>query len=58
MSSPDPDPVVEAYRGGVDVSLLRRNLRKTTEQRILDAMELQRLAEEFRRAGREARDRG
>jgi hypothetical protein len=57
MSSPDPDPVVEAYREGVDVSSLRRNLRKTPEQRILDAMELLRLAEEFRRAGREARER-
>lgn len=55
-SSPEPDPVVEAYREGIDVTLLRRNLRKTPEQRILDAMELQRLAEEFRRAGRTARE--
>jgi hypothetical protein len=51
------DPVVEAYKGDVDVTLLRRNLRRTPEERILAAMELQRLAEEFRRAGREARRR-
>ena len=49
------DPVIEAYKRDVDVSLLRRNLRRTPEQRILAAMELQKLAEEVRRAGREAR---
>jgi hypothetical protein len=49
------DPVIEAYKRDVDVSLLRKNLRLTPEQRILAAMELQKLAEEVRRAGREAR---
>jgi hypothetical protein len=49
------DPVVEAYKAGIDDSLLRRNLRLTPEERILQAMELQRLAEELRRAGRKAR---
>jgi len=51
------DPVIEAYKRDVDVSLLRRNLRRTPEERILAAMELQKLAEEVRRAGREARRR-
>jgi hypothetical protein len=39
----------------VDRTLLRKNLRLTPEERILAAMELQKLAEEVRRAGREAR---
>lgn len=49
------DPVTEAYKRGVDRTLLRKNLRLTPEERILAAMELQKLAEEVRRAGREAR---
>jgi hypothetical protein len=51
------DPVVEVYKKDVDRSLLRRNLEKTPEQRILDLQELLKLAEEARRAGREARTR-
>ena len=49
------DPVVEAYKKDVDLTLLKKNLRLTPEERILAAMELQKLAEEVRRAGREAR---
>lgn len=49
------DPVIEAYKRDVDVTLLKKNLRLTPEKRILAAMELQRLVEEVRRAGREAR---
>ncbi len=56
MGAPEErDPVVEAYKRDLDLTLLRRNLRKTPEERILAAMELQRLAEEMRRAGRDAR---
>ncbi len=51
------DPVVEAYKKDVDITLLRKNLRLTPEERILAAMELQKLAEEVRRAGREAQRR-
>jgi len=47
------DPVVEAYKRDVDRTLLRENLRKTPEERVLALMSLQRLAEEARRAGRE-----
>ena len=50
-----PDPVVEAYKKDVDLSLLRRNLGLTVEQRFLQLMELQRFADELARAGRRAR---
>lgn len=49
------DPVIAAYKRDVDRTLLKKNLRLTPEERILAVMELQRLAEEVRRAGREAR---
>ncbi len=49
------DPVIEAYKRDVDRTLLRKNLRLAPEERVLAAMELQKLAEEVRRAGREAR---
>jgi hypothetical protein len=51
----DPDPVIEAYKPGVDVTLLRENLKLTPEQRLQRLMQLQRTAEELRRAGREAK---
>ncbi|MGH7263489.1 MAG: hypothetical protein ACREMB_01380 [Candidatus Rokuibacteriota bacterium] len=51
----DPDPIVEAYKQGVDRTLLRENLRLTVEERFLNLMELQRFAAELRRAGRELR---
>jgi hypothetical protein len=46
------DPVVEAFRADVDVTLLERNLRLTVEERFLQLMELQRFAAELRSAGR------
>jgi hypothetical protein len=53
----EPDPVVEEYKKDVDRTLLRENLRRTPEQRLDNLMELQRFAEELRRAGQEARVR-
>ena len=47
--------MIEAYKRDVDRTLLRKNLRLAPEERVLAAMELQKLAEEVRRAGREAR---
>ncbi len=44
-------PVVDAYRSGVDVSLIRKNLELTVEERFVQLMELQRFASELRRAG-------
>lgn len=49
------DAVIELYKRGVDRTLLRRNLALTPEERLRQLMELQRLAEELRRAGRSAR---
>lgn len=48
----EPDPVIEAYKDGVDRTLLRENLKKTVDERLQGLLELQRLAAETRRAGR------
>jgi hypothetical protein len=45
------DPVVEAYKAGVDRSLIRENLRRTVEERLEALAKLQEFAEELRRAG-------
>ena len=50
----EPDPVVEAYKRDIDMTLLRENLRRSVDERVCNLMALQRLAEEARRAGREA----
>jgi hypothetical protein len=53
MSTPlERDPVVEAYKKDVDRTLLRANLRKSVAERIEALIELQKLAEEARRAGK------
>lgn len=49
------DPVIEAYRSGVDMTLVEENLKLTVEQRILKMMEWQRFAEAVRQAGERAR---
>jgi hypothetical protein len=51
----EPDPVIEAYKRDVDHSLLVENLKKSPEARVRGLMQLQRLAEEARRAGRKLR---
>jgi hypothetical protein len=43
----DVDPVVEAYKPGVDVTLIDRNLGFTPEERLVQLMEMQRFAEEL-----------
>jgi hypothetical protein len=52
----EPDPVIEAYKKDIDRTLLYENLKLSPEQRLLKLMELQRFAEELRRAGQRARD--
>ncbi len=52
------DPVVEAYKPGIDVTLIDRNLRLSPEERLTQLMEMQRFAEELARAGRSARPVG
>jgi hypothetical protein len=53
----EPDPVVRAYLAGIDRTLIAKNLALTPEQRFRQLMALQELAEELRRAGREAQRR-
>jgi hypothetical protein len=56
LTSPlEPDPVIEAYKKHVDRTLLRQNLRRTVQERLEMLIELQKLADEVRRAGRAAR---
>jgi hypothetical protein len=45
------DPVIEAYKKDVDRTLIRENLRLSVEARLERLMQLQRFAEELRRAG-------
>jgi hypothetical protein len=51
----EPDPVTEASEAGIDRTLPRENLRRSVEERMHKLVELQRFAEELRRAGRSAR---
>jgi len=49
------DPVIEAYKSGIDVTLIRENLRRTPEERLRALEQLQAFAEELRRGGRAMR---
>lgn len=53
----ESDPVIEAYKKDIDVTLIRENLRLTVDQRFQQLMELQRFAEELQNAGRKARQK-
>jgi len=53
--APRIDPVVAAYVGGIDRSLIEKNLGLSVEERFVQLMELQRFASELRRAAGEAR---
>jgi hypothetical protein len=53
----DPDPVVEAYKKDIDRTLLRENLKRTVAERLARLVQLQRLAEEARKAGEKGRSR-
>ena len=53
----DIDPVIEAFKKDVDVTLIRENLRLTVDQRFQQLMKMQQFAEELRRAGRKAREK-
>lgn len=44
------DPVIEAYKRDVDVTLIRESLRRTIDERFERLMALQRFAEELQRA--------
>lgn len=49
------DPVIEAYKKDIDLTLRRENLKLTVEERLIKLQRLAEFAEELRRAGREAR---
>jgi hypothetical protein len=53
----DRDPLVEALIRDVDMSLVRRNLQLTPQQRMDQLIEMQRFAEALAEAGRKARPR-
>lgn len=53
----DMDPVIEAYKKDVDVTLIRENLRLTVDQRFQQLMKLQQFAEDLHNAGRKAREK-
>jgi hypothetical protein len=46
------DPVVEAYKSGVDRTLIRENLRRSPEERLRALQELVRFAAELQKGGR------
>lgn len=48
-----PDPVIDAYKPGIDMTLIRENLKRTPEERLRALQQLQEFAEELRRAGKE-----
>ena len=48
------DPVTEAYKKDIDLTLIRENLRLTVDQRFQQLMKLQRFAEELQQAGQKA----
>jgi len=50
-----PDPVKEAYKRDIDRTLLRENSKRSVEERLQRLIELQRFAEELRRAGAHAK---
>lgn len=53
-----PDPVIDAYKPGIDMTLIRENLRRSAEDRLRALQQLQVFAEELRRAGKQLRERG
>jgi len=49
----EPDPVIEAYKKDVDITLIRENLKLSVEDRLRKLMKMQSFIEELRRATRE-----
>lgn len=49
----EPDPVIEFFKPGVDLTLLDANLLRTPQERVDTMIRALRLAEELRRAMQE-----
>jgi predicted RecB family endonuclease len=52
------DDIIDIYKRDVDRTLIRERLKRSVEERLEDLMELQRFAEELRRAGQRATSSG
>lgn len=52
----EPDPLIDAYKAGIDRTLIRENLKLSHEERLLKLMKLQEFAAELRRAGARLRE--
>lgn len=50
----DREARIASFKKGVDRTLLEENLRRTIDERFRQLMELQRFADELKRAGRRA----
>jgi len=46
------DPVIDAYKPGIDRTLIRENLKRSPDERLRALQQLQAFAEELRRAGK------
>jgi hypothetical protein len=46
------DPVVDAYKAGIDRTLIRENLKRSPDERLRALQQLQAFAEELRRVGK------
>jgi hypothetical protein len=59
LASPDyRDPVVDAYRKDVDVSLLRENLKLTVDERFRKFESVARFASELQKARQHSQSKG
>lgn len=47
-----PDPVIDAYKGGIDRTLLRENLRLTPDERVRKMLRFRKSVDEIRGAAR------
>ena len=50
-----PIPAIDAYRAGIDVSLIRERLKRSPEERLMDCDAISADLVELRRAGARAR---
>ncbi len=51
------DEIIKLYMAGIDWTLIRENLQRTPEERLKNLIQLQRFAEELKKAGRKLQDR-
>lgn len=57
LISLEPSDVIDAYKGGIDRTLLRENLRLTPAERVTKMLSALRFAEAVRHSGRKASQR-